>query len=77
MVGFVLEMIKREGQDEATSRASGGVLHGVAWYRIVLDEAHCIKDRSCSTAQGVFKLSAEYRWGLSGTPLQVSSIQRE
>ena len=36
----------------------------------MLDEAHCIKDRSCSTAQAVFKLSALYRWALSGTPLQ-------
>ena len=36
----------------------------------MLDEAHCIKDRSCSTAQAVFKLTALYRWGLSGTPLQ-------
>ena len=36
----------------------------------MLDEAHCIKDRSCSTAQAVFKLTALYRWGLSVTPLQ-------
>ena len=48
----------------------GGVIHQVSWYRITLDEAHMIKDRQCSTAQAVFKLSSEFRWCLSGTPLQ-------
>ncbi|KAL3912527.1 MAG: hypothetical protein SGPRY_008310 [Prymnesium sp.] len=46
------------------------VLHKVAWHRVVLDEAHAIKDRRCSTAQGAFALNANYRWCLSGTPLQ-------
>ena len=36
----------------------------------MLDEAHAIKDRRCSTAQGTFALHATYRWCLSGTPLQ-------
>ncbi|GAB4813783.1 hypothetical protein N2152v2_000829 [Parachlorella kessleri] len=42
----------------------------VRWRRIILDEAHCIKDRASSTAKAVFALTAKYRWGLSGTPLQ-------
>ena len=40
------------------------------WQRIVLDEAHAIKDRRCSTAQAAFALAATFRWCLSGTPLQ-------
>lgn len=32
----------------------------VNWRRIILDEAHCIKDRRCNTAQAVFALQA--RW---------------
>lgn len=32
------------------------LLHKIKWKRIVLDEAHAIKDRSCSTARAVFAL---------------------
>ena len=42
----------------------------VPWRRIILDEAHCIKDRRCSTAKAVFALDSRYKWALSGTPLQ-------
>ena len=42
----------------------------VKWRRVVLDEAHSIKDRRCSTARSVFALDAKYKWALSGTPLQ-------
>ncbi|KAI8085212.1 SNF2 family N-terminal domain-containing protein [Halteromyces radiatus] len=46
------------------------ILHKVQWHRIVLDEAHNIKDRSSNTARSVFGLKSEFRWSLSGTPLQ-------
>ncbi|KAF1326725.1 Atp-dependent helicase, partial [Globisporangium splendens] len=45
-------------------------LHQVHWTRIVLDEAHYIKDRRNNTARGVFELKSEYKWCLTGTPLQ-------
>jgi SNF2 family DNA or RNA helicase len=40
------------------------------WYRIILDEAQVIKNRNTQTAKGVCSLDAEYRWSLSGTPMQ-------
>ncbi len=40
------------------------------WRRVILDEAHSIKDRRSSTARAVFALSSQYKWALSGTPLQ-------
>ncbi|GJP76840.1 hypothetical protein CLOP_g7292 [Closterium sp. NIES-67] len=46
------------------------VLHAVRWRRIVLDEAHSIKDRRCNTARAVFGLQSDFKWALSGTPLQ-------
>ncbi|KAL1954192.1 hypothetical protein VTO42DRAFT_1548 [Malbranchea cinnamomea] len=43
---------------------------GVHWYRIVLDEAHTIKNRNAKTTQAVYALNSEYRWCLTGTPMQ-------
>jgi DNA repair protein RAD16 len=42
----------------------------VSWFRIILDEAHLIKDRSTSTARAVFNLVSLNKWCLTGTPLQ-------
>ncbi|KAH0839549.1 P-loop containing nucleoside triphosphate hydrolase protein [Lanmaoa asiatica] len=45
-------------------------LHQIKWNRIVLDEAHNIKERSTNTAKACFELDSSYKWCLSGTPLQ-------
>lgn len=45
-------------------------LHVVAWERVILDEAHNIKERATNTAKATFEMKAKYRWCLSGTPLQ-------
>ena len=45
-------------------------LFQVTFFRIVLDEAHSIKDRASNTARAVFQLKCERKWSLSGTPLQ-------
>ena len=45
------------------------LLHKTHWGRIILDEAHCIKDRSCSTARAAFALNSDMKWSLSGTPV--------
>ncbi|KAL3652640.1 hypothetical protein CASFOL_002321 [Castilleja foliolosa] len=46
------------------------VLHCMMWERIILDEAHYIKDRRSNTTRAVFNLQSSYKWALSGTPLQ-------
>uniref|UniRef100_A0A0E0LL70 Uncharacterized protein n=1 Tax=Oryza punctata TaxID=4537 RepID=A0A0E0LL70_ORYPU len=58
--------------DEGSRSQSRGQspLHSVRWERIILDEAHFIKDRRCNTAKAIFALESEYKWALSGTPLQ-------
>ncbi|PKA46702.1 Putative SWI/SNF-related matrix-associated actin-dependent regulator of chromatin subfamily A member 3-like 2 [Apostasia shenzhenica] len=60
-----------ETTNTMTAKPSGkSVLHSVIWERIILDEAHYIKDRRCNTARAVFALHSLYKWALSGTPLQ-------
>ncbi|GAA6012147.1 hypothetical protein JCM10207_005148 [Rhodosporidiobolus poonsookiae] len=46
------------------------ILHKINWHRVILDEAHNIKDRQSNTAKAAFALKAHFRWCLSGTPLQ-------
>ena len=46
------------------------ILHQVSWFRVILDEAHMIKDRSTSTAKAVFNLVSLNKLCLTGTPLQ-------
>ena len=43
---------------------------GINWYRIILDEAHTIKNRNAKATQACYALRAEYRWCLTGTPMQ-------
>lgn len=46
------------------------IIHGIKFHRVILDEAHCIKTRTTMTAKACFALQTEYRWCLTGTPLQ-------
>lgn len=43
----------------------------VRWLRVVLDEAHAVKNHKSRTAQAAVALRAERRWAVTGTPLQV------
>eukprot|EP00798_Chlamydomonas_sp_ICE-L_P029290 gene29290-12534_t len=45
---------------------------GVKWLRVVLDEAQTIKNAHTLVAKAAFRLTATYRWCLSGTPVQNS-----
>ena len=46
------------------------ILHSIKYHRLILDEAHSIKSRTASVAKACFALEADYKWCLSGTPVQ-------
>lgn len=70
----VIESVFRK-QNYGFRRKSGlvkekSVLHSIDFYRVILDEAHNIKDRQSNTARAVNMIKTQKRWCLSGTPLQ-------
>lgn len=40
------------------------------WYRIILDEAHYIKNKATKSSLGCCDMNAQYRWAVTGTPMQ-------
>ncbi|RDW93243.1 DNA repair protein RAD16 [Aspergillus mulundensis] len=46
------------------------VIHSIHYHRLILDEAHSIKQRTTGVARACFALRSNYKWCLSGTPVQ-------
>ncbi|CAN6681548.1 unnamed protein product [Malus baccata var. baccata] len=46
----------------------------IEWWRVILDEAHMIKNVNAQQSQAVTSLKAKRRWAVTGTPIQNSSF---
>jgi DNA repair protein RAD5 len=50
-------------------RGSHGGLFSVDFFRVILDEAHTIKNRQAKTSKACYEIRAKHRWVLTGTPI--------
>lgn len=59
--------IKKPAKKAAVKKCA---LYGVQWWRVVLDEAHNIKNVKTKGAIACCELPSKFRWCLTGTPMQ-------
>jgi DNA repair protein RAD5 len=66
--GVVLSEFNQVAARNGDRGAHGG-LFSLNFFRVILDEAHHIKNRQSKTAKACYEIAAEHRWVLTGTPI--------
>ena len=67
--GVVLSEFNTVASSYSGNKGASGGLFSLEYFRIILDEAHMIKNRQSKTAKACYELSAIHRWVLTGTPI--------
>ncbi|KAH3978576.1 hypothetical protein HBI24_114000 [Parastagonospora nodorum] len=68
------QIVEREYRINRSSLQSTTSIFSHRWRRVILDEAHMIRNHNTSTAQATAALQAMSRWAISGTPIQNSLL---
>ncbi|EAW13123.1 DEAD/DEAH box helicase [Aspergillus clavatus NRRL 1] len=67
--GVVLSEFRQLAAQPLFASNTQGGLFSVDFFRVILDEAHVIKNRRSKTARACYELKATHRWVLTGTPI--------
>ncbi|KAJ5745984.1 hypothetical protein N7520_011166 [Penicillium odoratum] len=67
--GTVLSEFRSLAMQSMLSAGAYGGLFSVEFFRIILDEAHTIKNRRSKTTKACCELKTTHRWVLTGTPI--------
>ncbi|KAL9031346.1 MAG: hypothetical protein Q9196_000601, partial [Gyalolechia fulgens] len=64
------QIVSSEYSGRGTRKGDGSPLFQTNFFRIVLDEAHSIREQATRQSQAICALSAQRRWAVTGTPVQ-------
>lgn len=67
--GVVLAEFRQFALQSTMAPGAQNGLFSVEFFRIILDEAHLIKNRRSKSARSCYELKARHRWALTGTPI--------
>lgn len=62
--------VSNELSSRRKAKAGSFPLEELAWFRIVLDEAHMIREQATMQFKAIVRLQAQRRWAVTGTPVQ-------
>lgn len=70
LVVTTYSIVLSELTGRGSRRAESSPLMKMNMFRIVLDEAHTIREQSAAQTQAIFRLNSQRHWSVTGTPIQ-------